>query len=140
MTFNPDESLKLETMERFPLELLEKRIQEIEEFIQKGDGQQAAEKAYSVVESCIKILAEKENLEEYYKAQKLKRWLTDFLWKAARKLKDRVDKSIWKIWDEAWNLHVKGFHERYWDLEDIKEKVPIAKEMLEITKKHLGIT
>ena len=127
-------------MGKFQLELLEKIIEEINELLQKRDGQQAAEKIYSVVESCIKILAEKEKLEEYYEAQKLKRWLTDFLWKAARKLKDKVNKSIWKIWDEAWNLHVKGFHEKYWDLEDIKEKVPVAKEMLEITKKYLGIT
>jgi len=126
-------------MGKFQLELLEKIIEEINELLQKRDGQQAAEKIYSVVESCIKILAEKEKLEEYYEAQKLKRWLTDFLWKAARKLKDKVNKSIWKIWDEAWNLHVKGFHEKYWDLEDIKEKVPVAKEMLEITKKYLGI-
>ena len=126
-------------MGKFQLELLEKIIEEINELLQKRDGQQAAEKIYSVVESCIKILAEKEKLEEYYEAQKLKRWLTDFLWKATRKLKDKVNKSIWKIWDEAWNLHVKGFHEKYWDLEDIKEKVPVAKEMLEITKKYLGI-
>jgi len=138
-------------MKRFPIEELEKRIKEIDELIQKGDGQQAAEKVYSVVESCIKILAEKYNLPEYQKVQssEKKAWLTYWLFDAAKKLagkdkedkekKYKIDEKIWRIWNDAWNLHVWGFHEKYWDLEDIKERIPVAQEMLEITKKHLGI-
>jgi len=126
-------------MKRFPIEELEKRIKEIDELIQKGDGPEAAEKVYSVVESCIKILAEKENLEEYYEAKKRGKWDSILLRDAAEKLGNKIENKIEDIWDDAWNLHIWGFHEKYWNLEKIKKRIPVAQEMLEITKKHLGI-
>jgi hypothetical protein len=147
LTFNPDDSIKLETMKRFPIEEIEKRIKEIDELIQKGNGPEAAEKAYSVVESCIKILAEKENLEEYYEAEKEGKWSFYLLNKAAAELSENLkNKRIWQIWKDASNLHVFVFHENQWPFKMIKEtiipeetNINIAQEMLEITKKHLGI-
>jgi hypothetical protein len=147
LTFNPDDSIKLETMKRFPIEELEKRIKEIEELIQKGDGQQAAEKVYSVVESCIKILAEKEKIPEYYEAIRNNRWFSELLENAAEKLAEKLkNERISEIWDKAWALHIWSFHENRWSFEKVKRYIisketnlNIAQEMLEITKKHLGI-
>jgi hypothetical protein len=110
-----------------------------------------------IVESCIKILSEveKENLKEEFKKRK-KEWLieflekqdwnTDLLWGAARGLDEILykkeiikPKKIVEIWIKAWNFHKNGFHENLLEMKDIINDIPIAQEMLEITKKHLGI-
>jgi hypothetical protein len=145
-------------MKSFSIEELEKSLKEIDELVKKEDVRQNCEKVYMIVESCIKILseAEKENLKEEFKKDKRDEWLieflekqnwnTDLLWGAAYGLDNILykkgtikSKKIVEIWIKAWNLHKNGFHENLLKMESVINDIPIAREMFEITKKHLGI-
>jgi Archaeal PaREP1/PaREP8 family. len=67
---------------------LEKWLKEAKEFKEKGDMLQSCEKLYSVVESIIKVLAEKENVEAYKEAISAGGWNTYLLGKASAELKE----------------------------------------------------
>jgi hypothetical protein len=69
------------------LKNLEKWLKEAKEFKEKGDMLQSCEKLYSVVESIIKVLAEKENVEAYKEAISAGGWNTYLLGKASAELK-----------------------------------------------------
>ena len=137
-------------MERFPLEDLKESLKEIDKLIvEEKNVRQAAEKIYMIVESCIKILSEFKNLEEFKIANQhpKKNWSTGLLFSAAKKLsgiskkdpekKYKIDESIWDIWEKAWLLHTLGFHENLLEIENIEKNAHIAKDIIEITKKVL---
>jgi hypothetical protein len=69
------------------LKNLEKWLKEAKEFKEKGDMLQSCEKLYSVVESIIKVLAEKEKVEAYKEALSVGGWNTYLLGKASAELK-----------------------------------------------------
>jgi hypothetical protein len=74
-------------VERTFLKNLEKWLKEAKEFKEKGDMLQSCEKLYSVVESIIKLLAEKEKVEAYKEAISAGGWNTYLLRKAFTELK-----------------------------------------------------
>ncbi|MEM1646181.1 MAG: PaREP1 family protein [Ignisphaera sp.] len=58
------------------LMLAERFMNEVDEYLKKGDPVQASEKAYKVAKEVVKALSEKFNLPEYQQAVKEGRWYT----------------------------------------------------------------
>ncbi len=74
---DPQEGLKVR------MELAERYLAEMDEYLRKGDAVQASEKAYKAAEEVIKALAEKFNIPEYQEAVREGRWFTYLLTRAA---------------------------------------------------------
>ena len=91
---------------RIRLELAEKYMNEMEDYLRKGDAVQASEKAYKVAEEIVKALAEKFNTSEYQQFIKEKRWHTYLLGKASNTLAIKVGDWILNGWSNAYFLHV----------------------------------
>ena len=109
------------------LKIAERTLKEAEEYIERGDPVQASEKIYKTVEECIKALAIKYKLPEYEEASKEGRWWTQLLGKAARKLSRKLNEpKITDIWSRAYEIHVWGFHEAKYNIEDIKDDIKYA--------------
>jgi len=169
LTFNPDEKYNLIMLEKFSLEDLERDLKKIDKLIEEKDTREAAEKIYMIVESCIKILSElkeekliekfqkeiemekdpegKKFYENLIKRLKEKKWNTILLDEAANELNEIFNEEkiiefnkLLNIWKEALYLHTAGFHENMLTIKNVIKRAPIAKEMLEITKKYLEIT
>ena len=119
------------------LELAEKYMKEVEEYVKKGDPVQASEKAYKVAEEVVKALAEKFNLPEYQQAKKEGRWYTYLLAKASNTLAIKLGKWVLDGWNSGYVLHVWGFHEAKFTVNDITSYIERVKEMLEEGKKVL---
>ena len=117
-------------------QFLEKALKEAKEFKEKGDIRQSCEKLYSVVESLIKILAEKENVEAYQEAISGGGWNTPLLGKAAAELdekysKDKNFENLLKLtWNTAYVLHREGFHENRITIEDFENDYKIIMKNL----------
>jgi hypothetical protein len=112
------------------VELAEKYLKEAEEHIGKGDAVQGSEKLYKVVEECIKALAQYYNLE-HQTAVKEGRWWIQLLGKTSRRLsKILKEPKIEYVWAVAYDVHVRGFHEGKYSIEDIKEDVGHVKWLL----------
>lgn len=132
------EALKMDpqTIAESRLELAETLLKECERFVEAGDAVQASEKLYKAVEECIKALAEAlkpRTLEEVRKRGKWEAWL---LGKAARELSEMLnDDRIRLAWKDAYDIHVWGFHETKYGVEDVKAALPLAKWLLNLTKK-----
>jgi len=123
------------------LKNLEKWLKEAKEFKEKGDMLQSCEKLYSVVESIIKVLAEKENVEAYKEAISAGGWNTYLLGKASAELKRIYSQKfgedfgylLFFLWKGADNMKYlcnlcrscksNTVFEVYY--EDITEKLPI---------------
>lgn len=100
-------------------------VDESKEYIAKGDPIQASEKLYKAVEECIKVLAERHKLPEYDEAKEDGRWRSYLLGRAARKLTSDLKRTeIEDAWVRAFDIHVWGFHEGKYGIEDIKLDVP----------------
>lgn len=80
---------------------------------------QACEKFYKVTEEIIKILAEEHLLEEWKEAEKIGRWTTLLLHRAAAKLTRIEGELIRDAWSNAWYLHTSVFHENLLDAEQV---------------------
>ncbi|AWR95899.1 superfamily I DNA and RNA helicase and helicaseubunit [Acidianus brierleyi] len=126
---DPEESSK----ER--INLAEKYMKESEDYIEKGDAVQASEKAYKVAEEIVKALAEKFRTEEYEEFLKEGRWYTYLLGKASKSLSKKLGYWILDGWNAGYDLHVWGFHERKYSIEDIKVSLKKIEEMLMESKK-----
>jgi len=117
-------------------QFLEKTLKEAKEFKEKGDIQQSCEKLYSVVESLIKILAEKENVEAYREAMSGEGWSTYLLKKAAAELNKKYNKDenfrnlLLPTWNAAYTLHREGFHDNCIPIEDFEENYKFILENL----------
>ena len=117
------------------LELAEKHLEEAGEYIAKRDPVQASEKMYKAVEERIKTLARLHNLPEYEKAAKEGRWRTQLLGKAARRLARKLNEPrIEFTWSIAYDIHVWGFHEAKYSIEDIEGDLKHAEWLLNYTK------
>jgi hypothetical protein len=117
-------------------QLLEKTLKEAKEFKEKGDIQQSCEKLYSVVESLVKILAEKENVEAYREAISGEGWSTYLLGGAAAELDEKYSKDknfeylLLSIWKTALSLHREGFHDNCISIKDFEESYKFILENL----------
>ncbi len=123
---------------RIRLELAEKYMNEMEDYLKKGDAVQASEKAYKVAEEIVKALAEKFNTSEYQQFIKEGRWHTYLLGKASNTLASKVGDWILNGWSNAYFLHVWGFHEAKLSVNDITSYINKVREMFEEAKKLLG--
>jgi hypothetical protein len=123
---------------RIRLELAEKYMNEMEDYLKKGDAVQASEKAYKVAEEIVKALAEKFNTSEYQQFMKEGRWHTYLLGKASNTLTSKVGDWILNGWSNAYFLHIWGFHESKLSVNDITSYINKVREMFEEAKKLLG--
>lgn len=120
------------------LELAKKMLKEGEEHLIRGDAVQASEKIYKAVEECIKALAEKYRVKVLDEVMRRGKWETWLLGKAARELGEKLGEDrIRLVWKDAYDIHVWGFHERKYDVEDVKPILPLAKWLLEYAEKLL---
>ena len=114
-------------------------INESKEYITKGDAIQASEKLYKAVEECIKVLVQRHKLPEYEEAEKDGRWRSYLLGQAARRLaKDLRAREIGEAWAKAFEIHVWGFHEGKYGVEDIEQDIPYVEWLVNFVKKQEG--
>lgn len=114
---------------------ISKFLEEGKEYIAKGDAVQASEKLYKAVEESIKVLAQRHKLPEYDEAEKDGRWKSYLLGRAANKLASnlKTDKIV-DVWARAFNIHVWGFHEGKYGVEDIKTSVSYVEWLVNFVK------
>ena len=118
------------------LELAEKYLNETREYVGKGDAIQASERAYKAVEECVKALAEKYNTPEYQQAIKEGRWFTYLLGRAARTLSIKLSEPrIVDAWSRAYDLHVWGFHEGKYGIDDVRTDLPLIEWFVDYVKR-----
>ncbi len=123
---------------RARLELAEKMLSEAENYISTGDVVQASEKLYKAVEECIKALAEFFNVKVLEEVRRRGRWETWLLGRAARELAEKLNEDrIRLVWKDAYDVHVWGFHEAKYGIEDVRASLPSAKWLLEFARKVL---
>ncbi len=117
---------------------IENIMKEAKKYIEEQNPMQASEKLYKVAEECIKILAEKERIPEFEKAQKKEQWQTYLLSKAAKTLSLKLkEEKINTAWNTAYDIHVWGFHELKFDIKDVKISVKPIEWLLNFTKEYL---
>jgi len=127
-----------ETVIEARLELAEKYLREVEDYVEKGDAVQASEKLYKAVEECVKALAQRYTTPEHQAALKEGRW-AQLLGKAARRLSKMLrEPKIEYTWAVAYDVHVWGFHEAKYDVDDLKDDVEHAKWLLSFTKQVMA--
>jgi hypothetical protein len=120
------------------VELAEKYLAEAKEYLAKGDAVQASEKLYKVVEECIKALAELYDTPEHREAAREGRWWAQLLGKAARRLARELNEPrITDAWSRAYDVHVWGFHEAKYTVEDVKEDVGYVEWLLNYVKQRV---
>jgi hypothetical protein len=123
-------------------QLLEKTLKEAKEFKEKGDIQQSCEKLYSVVESLIKVLAEKENVEAYRKAKESGGWNSYLLGEAAAELDKKYSKDeilIWLVWVTAHILHRECFYDNCISPKEFEMDFKLITEKLPVVARKTGI-
>jgi len=90
---------------------------------------------YKVVEECIKALAQAYNIEEYVKASEEGRWWVSLIGKAARRLAGILNEPrVEFTWSVAYDLHVWGFHEAKYTINDVKGDLNHVQWLLEFTR------
>jgi len=120
---------------RARIELAEKYLEEAKDYINKKDAVQASEKMYKVVEECIKALAETLNTPETQEARKNGRWFTWLLGSAARSVANRLGRpEIVETWALAYDVHVRGFHEAKYNVDNVAWGLAYIERLLKITK------
>ena len=117
------------------LEAAERYLNEAKDYVNKGDAVQASEKMYKVVEECIKALAQAYNIEEYVKASGEGKWWVSLIGKAARRLAGILNEPrVEFTWSVAYDLHVWGFHEAKYTINDVKGDLNHVQWLLEFTR------
>jgi len=117
--------LKLDPREEISirLEIAEKSFEKAKIYLKRGDVVQASEKLYKTVEECLKILAQIYKLPYYEEAISEGRWWTQLLGKTARRLsKELNEPMLVDVWSRAYDIHVWGFHESKYTIEDITDE------------------
>jgi hypothetical protein len=117
------------------IELAGKYLAEAEESLAKGDAVQASEKLYKVVEECIKALAELYDTPEHREAAREGMWWAQLLGKAARRLARGLNEPrIEYAWALAYDVHVWGFNEAKYTVEDVRGDLEHTSWLLNYTK------
>ncbi len=118
------------------LELAEKHLREAREFLERDNSVQASEKMYKVVEECIKILAQIRDIPEHREALREDRWWPQLLDKSARRLsKELNEPKIADTWSRAYDIHIWGFHEGKYSVEDVAEDIGYVEWLLNYVKR-----
>ena len=129
---DPEETLRLR------LEMAERYLKEMQEYLKRGDAVQASEKAYKVAEELVKALAEEFSLPEYEQAVKEGRWTAYNLGKAVNELSLKLGHWVADGWSSAYFLHIWGFHEAKLQVGDLTAYVDRVTEMYEKALKVLS--
>ena len=129
---DPEETLRLR------LEMVERYLKEMQEYLKKGDAVQASEKAYKVAEELAKALAEEFSLSEHEQAVKEGRWTACSLGKAVNELSLKLGHWVADWWSSSYFLHIWGFHEAKLQVNDLKAYVDRVTEMYEKALKVLS--
>jgi len=117
------------------IELAEYFLEEAKKYIEAGDAVQASEKLYKVAEECIKALAVKFRVPEVEEARREGRWWTKLLARASRTLSALLnDPMIRYAWEDAYDLHVWGFHEVAYSIDHVRLSIPTIEQLLVRTK------
>ena len=117
------------------LELLSRMLVEAEKCIGRKDDVQASEKLYKASEEAVKELAFQFGLPESEDAGKRGRWTAPLLFRAVRRISERINPGILDWWDAAWFLHVEGFHEARLEIEEVKIRVNHVRELVSVVEK-----
>ena len=134
------DSLKLNPIEEawVRLELARRFIEEARTFLDQGDSVQASEKLYKVVEECVKILAVLHQVPELEEVKRRGRWDTWILGRASSSLARVLgEERIRVTWALAYDVHVWGFHEAKYTLDDVKPLLPYVEWLLDYTRNKL---
>ena len=120
------------------LELAERYLEEARQRLKEGDAVQAGEKMYRVVEECVKALSQLYDLPEYRRAAEEGRWWTRLLGKAARRLARMLNEPrIEFVWGMAYDIHVWGFHEAKYSVEDVSSDLEHVEWLLRYTREAI---
>ena len=123
---------------RARVEIAEKSLEEARGFMAKGDVVQASEKLYKAVEECIKALAEAVDVPQLETARRRGKWETWLLGQAATDLSKKLgEERILYAWSRAYEIHVWGFHEVKYRVEDVEAALPVIEWLLNYTKKFI---
>ncbi len=125
----------MEAKDERRLELLSRMLVEAEKCIEGGDAVQASEKLYKASEEAVKELAFRLELPESEEAGKKGRWTAPLLFRAVRRVSERINPEILNWWHAAWFVHVEGFHEARLDIEEVKARVNAVRELVNIVEK-----
>lgn len=118
------------------VELAEKSLAEARGYIARGEVVQASEKLYKAAEESVKALAEKYSLPQLETVKKRGKWDTWLLGQVATDLAKRLGEDrIRYAWSEAYDVHVWGFHEAKYRIEDVEIALPIVEWLLNYAKK-----
>ena len=117
-------------------ELASRMLEDARVCIEKGDAVQASEKLYKVAEEAVKVLAGRFELPEYEDALRMGRWTIPLLFRAVRRMVERLGRGIRHYWDSAWTLHVEGFHEARLDIESVAEGVEDIEELVRLVERE----
>ena len=126
------EALRLDPEEelRARIDIAQHMLRRAREELERGDPVQASEKLYKATEEAIKVLACLEGLEECEKARREGGWWSRLLARAARKLARKHGSFILDAWSQAFDLHVHGFHEHSYSVEDVEETLPLVEKIV----------
>jgi hypothetical protein len=95
------------------------------------DPVQASEKLYKAAEEAVKALAIFYGLQDVLAGVEEKgRWAVSFLEKAVEAISERLGGWFLQSWDNAWALHVWGFHEAKLDSKAVEIRLPYVERMV----------
>jgi hypothetical protein len=95
------------------------------------DPVQASEKLYKAAEEAVKALAVFYNLQDVLAGVEEKgRWTVSYLEKAVEAISERLGGWFLQSWDNAWALHVWGFHEAKLDSKAVEMRLPYVERMV----------
>ncbi len=100
------------------------------------DPVQASEKLYKAAEEAVKALAIFYKLQDVLGGVEEKgRWTVSYLEKAVEAISERLGGWFLQSWDNAWALHVWGFHEAKLDSKAVEMRLPYVERMVLETEK-----
>ncbi|MCC6024667.1 MAG: PaREP1 family protein [Thaumarchaeota archaeon] len=95
------------------------------------DPVQASEKLYKAAEEAVKALAIFYNLQDVLSGVEGKgRWTVSYLEKAVEAISEKLGGWFLQSWDNAWALHVWGFHEAKLDSKAVEIRLPYVERMV----------
>jgi hypothetical protein len=95
------------------------------------DPVRASEKLYKAAEEAVKALVIFYNLQEILsRVEGRGRWVVSDLEKAVEAISERLGGWFLQSWDNAWALHVWGFHEAKLDSKAVEMRLPYIERMV----------
>jgi hypothetical protein len=95
------------------------------------DPVQASEKLYKAAEEAVKALAIFYDLQDVLAGVEEKgRRTVSYLEKAVEAISERLGGRFLQSWDNAWALHVWGFHEAKLDSKAVEIRLPYVERMV----------